>query len=65
MADRQNVLMFRPPETPGMPDVGPSGAILDTARVVQRDNGEFLLVTTGARKLRGKKAAGYVCWNRR
>ncbi len=58
MADRHNVLMFRQPEIPGMPDLGPNGATIDTARVVQRDNGEFLLVTNGARTLRGKKAAG-------
>jgi len=58
MADRQNVLMFRQPETPGMPEMVVNGATLDTARVIQRDNGEFLLVTTGTQALRGKKAAG-------
>lgn len=58
MADRHNVLMFRPPETPSIPDVGPSGATLDTARVVRRDNDEFLLVTAASRILRGTKAAG-------
>ncbi len=58
MADRHNVLIFRQPETPGLPDMASSGATIDTARVVQRDNAEFLLVTTGALALRGKKAAG-------
>lgn len=58
MADRHNVLMFRQPETPGMPDMASSGATIDTARVIRKDNSEFLLVTTGSRTLRGKKAAG-------
>jgi hypothetical protein len=58
MADRHNVLMFRQPETPGMPDSASNGATIETARVIRRNNGEFLLVTTGAQALRGKKAAG-------
>ncbi|MGD9947349.1 MAG: DUF3540 domain-containing protein [Desulfobulbus sp.] len=58
MADRHNILMFKQPATPGLPDMETSGATIDTARVIRRDDTDFLLVTTGAQALRGKKAVG-------
>lgn len=56
--DTCNVLKFRQRQTPGLPDPGPNGATIDTARVVQRNHSEFLLMTAGGQALRGKKAAG-------
>jgi hypothetical protein len=41
-----------------MPEMAASGATVDTARVIGRDNGEFLLVTAGTLALRAQKAAG-------
>ncbi len=55
MADMRNLLMFKQHRTPGG---AADGAGIDSARVVQRDKGEFLLMTPAGQVLRAKKAAG-------
>jgi len=41
-----------------LPAMATDGATVDTARVIGRDNGAFLLVTAGTLALRAQKAAG-------
>ena len=55
MADMRNLLMFKQSRMPGG---GTEEAGIDSARVVRRDQDEFLLVTSEGQVLRSKKAAG-------
>lgn len=50
-----NVVRLR---QPAMPEMATGGTTIDTARVIGRDNGEFLLVTAGTLALRAQTAAG-------
>ena len=49
---------------PVMPEMATGGATIDTARVIGRDNGEFLLATAGTLAVRAQKAAGCL-WSRK
>ena len=55
MPHMRNVTMFRQRSAP---DIASNGTTIDTARVVRRDDGEFILLTPDTLALRGKKAAG-------
>lgn len=55
MADIHQLSSFLPAGQPGQAGSGP---VIDTARIIRRDAGEFLLLTSATLALRGKKAAG-------